>query len=105
MDHIFRGQNLGEKRLQIGFKPDWKLIHRDEEEKFTSFRRTPAARVLPTSMDFPPLLGHMVKIDKERAGRAVSETPSKLPIVLHSKTQEKLKQEKMIESSEPSGAN
>jgi hypothetical protein len=59
---VFRGvKNPEEEVLTTGYKPDWRLIHKDEEEEVMKLdvpKRKP--RIIAKDANYPPLLERML---------------------------------------------
>ncbi|XP_064619456.1 small ribosomal subunit protein mS34-like [Lineus longissimus] len=74
---VFRGVKIPEEeRITTGYKPDWRLIHKDEEaeiKKQDAPKREP--RIIPKEVDYPPLLGRMLMQEMNLL------TPPKMEIV------------------------
>ncbi len=77
---IFRGELQGETKIKTTFKADWRLVPRDDEDRFTSVLCKRESKTLPSSVPFPPLLEHMIVAEKSRAGQSLGQTPT-LPLV------------------------
>ena len=76
-EYVFRGKEMGEKRIDSGWKADWRLVPKEEEEEFlrmaNSVKRPP--KRISKEAPFPPLLEHFLKQQMEEAGTPLTEKP------------------------------
>lgn len=63
VDNVFRGKYLGQEWLSwTSYKPDFRLIPKEEEENFTKVKKGELpecyeqTRIMPSHSVFPPLL-------------------------------------------------
>ncbi|XP_067940141.1 small ribosomal subunit protein mS34-like [Watersipora subatra] len=78
---VFRGKVLGEeKRINSGFKPDWELVPKSEEQKYLENTLVYESREAPVSMDMPPLLRRLVTDRCRKQG--VEPKPEDLKLLL-----------------------
>ena len=65
-----------------GFKADWRLVPRHEEEHFLSQEhRVREINEIPSHVKFPPLFEHFLMATKKKNNENTSETPM-LPLVI-----------------------
>ncbi|CAK9796754.1 hypothetical protein ANTPLA_LOCUS953 [Anthophora plagiata] len=79
-DKIFRGKRSPEP-FQIDFtsvKTDYVLIHKDQEERYTSVTALPPQRVMPRTADMPPLLKEILIRQAKQAKREHPDLKMKL---------------------------
>ncbi|XP_041363830.1 28S ribosomal protein S34, mitochondrial-like [Gigantopelta aegis] len=88
----FRGEELGEFRIDSGHKADWILIPKDEEESFCTIDAKHEKKSdIPQFVQFPPLLKALVQQEMEAQGQDSSK-PMKLPINIHKGVVSRIKQ-------------
>ncbi|KAF6036810.1 MRPS34 [Bugula neritina] len=76
---VFRGKCLGEeKRINSGYKPDWQLISKADEEKYLSNKLAYEPLEAPTTADMPPLLAKFYMDRLSRDGVEVKPEDTKL---------------------------
>ena len=65
--------------IEACFKADWRLVPRNEEDKFTTLTTSTekSRNVIESELRMPPLLENLVKQSREKAGEDVN-----LPIML-----------------------
>ncbi|CAD5113592.1 DgyrCDS2753 [Dimorphilus gyrociliatus] len=77
----FRGEPKGQLKITKGYKADWRLVPRHEEDKFRSYTgELPAQNVIPTEMNLPPLLEYLEMSSAARKGNPMTERP-KIPLI------------------------
>ena len=65
---VWRGQALGERPIQVGFKPDWKLVSKKEESVFRrSDIELKEPPVIQDTVELPPLMQYMMKLKDPNA--------------------------------------
>ncbi len=72
---VFRGVTIGEQPIKVGFKPDWRLIPKVEEDKFKNFSRELPEVAVPKTATFPPLLEKFILAERHEAGIEDLEPP------------------------------
>lgn len=86
MENTFRGK-LGPKPVLIeraSYKWDYRLIPKDEEVNYTlktATKQESSTRILPRTMEFPPLLKELVARDCINSKGEVTEQDLQLPIM------------------------
>ncbi|KAK6171416.1 hypothetical protein SNE40_019609 [Patella caerulea] len=70
-EKIFRGDNLGVRKIETGQKTDWKLIPKEEETDFCKLTEKDKRdqRIVPATVPFPPFLEAWLKQDLRRKGK------------------------------------
>ena len=88
---VFRGESLGDQIITRPYKADWRLVHREDEDKFVNkvFQKRPVS-VVPEKVRFPPLFEHLMLEEMKRSGQSISKIPM-LPIKLLDNTRAVLK--------------
>lgn len=86
MENTFRGVPDPKPVLieRASYKCDYRLIPKDEEVNYTlktATRQEKTTRILPRTMDFPPLLKELVARDCINSKGEVTEQDLQLPIV------------------------
>ena len=75
--YVFRGKEIGERRIDSGWKADWRLVPKEEEEEFiemaNSLKRQP--KRVTNEAPFPPLLEYFYRQQMEEAGTPLTEKP------------------------------
>ncbi|XP_074648920.1 small ribosomal subunit protein mS34-like [Tubulanus polymorphus] len=76
MDFTFRGVPMGVKKICSGYKPDWRLVAKHEEEQIKK-NDAPVRdkRIAPSTTKFPPLMEKMILRDLEKMGKEVTTAP------------------------------
>ena len=82
---VFRGENHGESAIDSAYKADWRLVPKDQEETFLSYKKQERPRpVIPRYAPLPPLLQYFTELEYKESGRDPSEIPQ-LKIKIQSK--------------------
>lgn len=90
---IFRGEDKGEQVIRSGFKADWRLVPKEDEESFLNrqYEKRPVNEV-PTHINFPPLFEHFLVEGLKKSGQAVSEPPM-MPLIIQKGSENRAIQE------------
>ena len=85
--HLFAtGRHMGEMSMNNGYKADWRLIPKVEEEAYkTTYRpgldTLPPKNIVPAAVPFPPLLKMMIRDEAVKQGRPLEKEPM-LPLTI-----------------------
>ncbi|ELT91549.1 hypothetical protein CAPTEDRAFT_223404 [Capitella teleta] len=97
---IFRGEDKGERVVRAGFKNDWRLVPRHEEEEFLSREHKPLpVNIVPKQCEFPPLFEHFLLKDMQYHKMDTSVKPM-LPLIVKQGIDNRAIYESEIESLE-----
>lgn len=81
IQNTFRGKTCEPEQIDgVTYKADFILIPKDEEDKYTRHSKPFELKVVPRTMDYPPLLKEMIIRQKKEAGLLNNEEP-KMEIV------------------------
>ena len=73
---VFRGKDLGERKITRCYKHDWKLVPKCEEETFIKYDKELAPPpVIPDKLHFAPLHEHMILNERKMSGDKSTERP------------------------------
>ncbi|CAG9831566.1 unnamed protein product [Diabrotica balteata] len=77
VEDTFRGKTFPEPVLieGISYKTDYRLLPKDEEEEYCKTSAYKYQKILPKTMDFPPLLKEIIKRIAKSKGENVTEDP------------------------------
>lgn len=79
-EKVYRGQIFGITRIDAGYKADWFLVPKNEEEKFCKITSVlPKKPPPPTHMDCPPLLKELISSEVD-GNQRLSQNAFKLPL-------------------------
>ena len=92
---VFRGNNLGEKKITRCYKHDWRLIPKSEEESFIKYDKDLAPPpVIPDKLYFAPLHEYLILNERKMSGDKSTERPyMQIVINKHSRSRAKLESE------------
>ena len=68
---MFRGENLGERKIDAGGKADWKLIPKEEEAAIIKLAENCQPRernIIDPYISFPPLLEDFIRQEMKDSG-------------------------------------
>ncbi|KAK7104008.1 small ribosomal subunit protein mS34-like [Littorina saxatilis] len=89
-EKVYRGQELGMSRIDVGYKFDWFMVPKEDEAEFCKITAVlPKKEKPPKHFDCPPLLELLTRTDMKKMGESPSSDLFRL--ALHSKTHSKLK--------------
>lgn len=77
VQRTFRGKT-SEKPIQIesvSYKADYVLIPKDEEAKYLNATGQPSYRIMPRTVEFPPLLKELLISQAKQMGKNITEEP------------------------------
>jgi len=76
---VFRGRDVGELQIGAAHKADWRLVPRQEEEKWLASKAPPKQiTIVDDKKHFPPLLERMIMKEKKLSERPMLQfEPSK----------------------------
>ncbi|GAB6021364.1 ribosomal protein S34 [Chamberlinius hualienensis] len=70
VESVFRGTNYGVLEIGSGYKKDFRLIPKEEEDVICNSSFTPSPiRILPRYSEFPPLLKLKIKEEQAKLGK------------------------------------
>lgn len=83
VEKTFRGRKLPNPITieSASYKTDYKLIPKDEESAYCKDVAPPAMKILPKTMEFPPLMKELIMREMKEKGEDVKEP--RLTIVYH----------------------
>lgn len=77
VENVFRGEKSPTLETMEGstYKTDYILIPKDEEKKYTDFTATVTKKIVPKTMNFPPLLEKLIMRQQKAAGLSIDKKP------------------------------
>ncbi|XP_015173399.1 PREDICTED: uncharacterized protein LOC107064834 [Polistes dominula] len=76
IENTFRGKTYPPEQIDgCTYKADYVLIPKDEEEKYMYYNDPLNPRIVPRTMEYPPLLKELIIRQRQAAGVTVKEDP------------------------------
>jgi len=76
VEQVFRGKHIGVRPLKSIYKPDFRLIAKEDEDALCNrpFEQLPE-RIMPATQPFPPLLSKMIVDEMRAKGQPCDKEP------------------------------